>query len=338
MKKKSEFTELLIYTSPQGKVKVEVVLHNENIRLPQKRIAELFGVDVRTINDHIQNIYKSWELSEDPTIRKNRIVQNEWWRSVKREISFYNLDVIIAVGYRVSGRQATHFRMRATERLKEYIIKWFTMDDERLKNPEYLFGIDYFEEQLARIRDIRSSERRFYQKITDIYAACSADYDSNDEMTKIFFATVQNKLHRAISGQTAAEIISDRVDSKKENMWLTSWKNSPKGKIRKTDVVIAKNYLNEQELIELNHIVFMYLDYAESQARKHKIMLMQDRIEKLDAFLKFNEQEILEDAGRVSHEVAIELAEKEYEKFSFQQDKLYESDFDRLLKKLPQKI
>jgi len=337
MKKKSEFTELLIYIAPQGKIKVEVVLHNENIRLSQKRIAELFGVDVRTINDHIQNIYKSCELNEDSTIRKNRIVQNEWWRSVKREVSFYNLDMIIAVGYRVSSKQATHFRIWATERLKEYIIKWFTMDDERLKNPEYLFGKDYFEEQLARIRDIRSSERRFYQKITDIYVECSADYNSNDEMTKIFFATVQNKLHWAISGQTAAEIISARADSKKENMWLTSWKNWPKGKIRKTDVVIAKNYLDGQELDGLNRIVTLYLEYAESQAKKHKIMYMQDRIQKIDAFLKFTEYDILDNPWKVSHEVAIALAEKEYEKFNIQQDKIYESDFDKLIKTIPKK-
>lgn len=334
MKQQKEFTELLIYTSPQGKVKVEVFLHDENIRLPQKRIAELFWVDRTVITKHLQNIFETWELKENSVSANFAHTAQD---SKTYQTKFYNLDAIIAVGYRVNSRQATHFRMRATERLKEYIIKWFTMDDERLKNPEYLFGKDYFEEQLARIRDIRSSERRFYQKITDIYAACSADYDSNDELTKIFFATVQNKLHRAISGQTAAEIISARVDRKKEHMWLTSWKNSPKGKIRKTDVTIAKNYLDEQELDGLNRIVTLYLEYAESQARKHKIMYMQDWVQKLDAFLKFTEYDILDNPWKVSHEVAVALAEKEYEEYSVQQDKLYESDFDKMIKILPKK-
>ena len=252
----------------------------------------------------------------------------------KYKTTFYNLDAIISVGYRVNSQQATHFRIWATERLKEYIIKGFTMDDERLKNPNNIFGKDYFEEQLARIRDIRSSERRFYQKITDIYSQCSADYNNSTEITKTFFSTVQNKLHWAISRQTAAEIVSKRADSDKENMGLTNWKNAPKGRIRKTDVGIAKNYLSKEELDSLNRIVSMYLDFAENQAQKGIVMNMTDWVKKLDAFLKFNEEAILKDAGKVSHNVALALAEKEYEKYQIIQDKLIESDFDEELKKL----
>ena len=252
----------------------------------------------------------------------------------KYPTKFYSLDAIISVGYRVNSSQATHFRIWATERLKEYIIKGFTMDDERLKNPNNIFGKDYFEEQLARIRDIRSSERRFYQKITDIYAQCSADYNPNEEITKQFFATVQNKLHWAISDQTAAEIIYQRVGSEKPNMGLTTWKNAPKGTIRKTDVSIAKNYLNEKELDGLNRIVTMYLDYAEVQAQKGVVMYMKDWVGKLDAFLQFNEKEVLQDSGKISHEVAVALAESEYEKYRVIQDRMLESDFDREVKKL----
>ncbi|MBN2771785.1 MAG: virulence RhuM family protein, partial [Spirochaetes bacterium] len=255
----NSFTELKIYSSPGGKVKVEVFLKDENLWLTQKRIAELFGVDVTTINEHLKNIYRDGELIEDATVGKFPIVRTEGTREVKRDIQFYNLDAIISVGYRVNSKLATRFRIWATERLKEYIIKGFTMDDERLKNPQYIFGKDYFEEQLARIRDIRSSERRFYQKITDIYARCSADYDKDSEETQEFFAQVQNKLHWAITGKTAAEIISERADSKKENMGLTNWKNSHGGAIRKADVSIAKNYLNEDELDSLNRIVELYL-------------------------------------------------------------------------------
>jgi hypothetical protein len=255
-------------------------------------------------------------------------------KTQESKTKFYNLDAIISVGYRVNSSQATAFRIWATERLKEYIIKGFTMDDERLKNPNTVFGKDYFEEQLARIRDIRSSERRFYQKITDIYAQCSADYRSDTDITQKFFATIQNKLHWAITGQTAAEIIHSRADSGKENMGLTTWKNAPKGKIRKTDAGIAKNYLNENELDGLNRIVTMYLDYAEMQATRGVAMYMKDWIEKLDAFLQFNEQQILRDTGKISHEVALILAESEFEKFDRKQNSLYESDFDKAMKKL----
>jgi len=329
----NSFTEFLLYTTPNGKVRVEIFLRDENIWLTQAKIAELFGVERSVVTKHIQNIFQEGELDKNSTCAKIAQVQNEGQRRVSRDIEFYNLDMIISVGYRVNSAQATHFRIWATERLKEYIIKGFTMDDERLKNPNTIFGHDYFEEQLARIRDIRSSERRMYQKVTDIYAQCSVDYNPNEEITKLFFATVQNKLHFAITGQTAAEIISERVDNKKPNIGLMSWKNSPKGAIRETDVVIAKNYLQEKELDLLNRIVTMYLDYAEMQAKRGILMKMKDWVEKLDSFLKFNEEEILQDKGKISHEVAEELALKEYEKYRIIQDKNYISDFDREVKK-----
>ena len=302
--------------------------------LPEKKISELFDVESNTITYHLKEIYESGELDKDSTTQKIRAVQNEGGRAINRELEFYNLDAIISVGYRVNSAQATQFRIWATERLKEYIIKGFTMDDERLKDPNGFFGHDYFEEQLARVRDIRSSERRMYQKVTDIYAQCSADYDPDEEITKQFFATVQNKLHFAITGKTAAEIIHERVDSKKQNMGLTVWKNAPKGEIRETDVIIAKNYLQEKELDHLNRIVTMYLDYAEMQAGRGVIMYMKDWVAKLDTFLKFNERDILADTGKVSHEVAEALALKEYEKYRVEQDRNYISDFDREVKKL----
>ena len=331
---KEGFNEILLYATPNGKVKVEIYLQNETIWLTQQKIADLFGVDRSVVTKHLANIYSENELNREATCAKIAQVQTEGDRTVNRQIEFYNLDAIISVGYRVNSTQATAFRIWATERLKEYIIKGFTMDDERLKNPINIFGKDYFEEQLARIRDIRSSERRFYQKITDIYTQCSADYTIETQATKDFFATVQNKLHWAITGQTAAELIAARADSKKENMGLTTWKNAPKGSIRKTDVSIAKNYLNEKELDGLNRIVAMYLDYAESQALKGVIMYMKDWIQKLDAFLQFNETAILKHQGKVSHEVALALAESELEKYRIVKDKMIESDFDKEIKKL----
>ncbi|EKE05650.1 MAG: hypothetical protein ACD_19C00186G0003 [uncultured bacterium] len=327
-------SNFLLYTTPNGKIRVEVFLKDENIWLTQEKIAALFGVERSVVTKHIKNIYGSRELDEEATSAKFAQVQTEGSRQVTRSLVFYSLDAIISVGYRVNSVKATHFRIWATERLREYIIKGFTMDDERLKDPHHIFGKDYFEEQLARIRDIRSSERRFYQKITDIYAQCSADYNPNEEITKQFFATVQNKLHWAVARQTAAEIIHARVDSSKPNIGLTNWKNSPKGKIRKTDVGIAKNYLNEKELDHLNRIVTMYLDYAELQASRGQMMYMKDWVKRLNLFLQFNEEEILQDMGKVSHEVAVALAEKEFERYSIMQDKLLESDFDRMVKKL----
>ncbi|NCN25122.1 cell filamentation protein Fic [Candidatus Falkowbacteria bacterium CG10_big_fil_rev_8_21_14_0_10_37_14] len=332
--KHNAFTEFLLYTTPNGKVKVEIFLHNETIWLTQAKIGELFGVDRSVVTKHLQNIYSESELIKKATSAKIAQVQIEGERQVKRDVNFYNLDAIISVGYRVNSAQATRFRIWATQILKEYIIKGFAMDDERLKNPSNIFGQDYFEEQLARIRNIRSSERRFYQKITDIYAQCSADYNPNAEITKTFFATVQNKLHFAISGQTASEIIYHRIDSQKSNLGLTSWKNAPQGAVRKTDVGIAKNYLDEKELDGLNRVVMMYLEYAETQAQKGIIMNMEDWIKKLDAFLQFNERDILQDNGKISHEVALVLAEKEYEKYRIAQDRQLESDFDREVKKL----
>ena len=327
--KQDHFTEFLLYTTPNNKVKVEIFLHNETVWLTQEKIALLFGVKRPAITKHLKNIFESGELNENSvsSILEHTANDNKIYKT-----KFYNLDAIISVGYRVNSRQATQFRIWATQILKEYIIKGFAMDDERLKNPNNIFGKDYFEEQLARIRDIRSSERRFYQKITDIYAQCSANYDPNEEISKQFFATVQKKLHFAISGQTAAEIISQRVSSEKPNMGLTTWKNAPKGAIRKTDVSIAKNYLNAKELDGLNRIVTMYLDYAEMQTQKRIVIYMEDWVEKLDAFLKFNEKEILQNSGKISHEVAIALAESEYEKHRVVQDRMFESDFDRTVK------
>jgi hypothetical protein len=312
-------------------VRVEIFLHDENIWLTQKLIALLFDCSSDNVSLHLKNIFESGELDEQAVTEEFSVTASD---GKKYRTKHYNLDAIISVGYRVNSAKATQFRIWATERLREYIIKGFTMDDDRLKNPDGFFGHDYFEEQLARIRNIRSSERRMYQKITDIYAECSADYSSESDITKQFFATVQNKLHFAITGKTAAEIVYGRADSKEPNMGLTVWKNSPKGQIRETDVVIAKNYLNERELDLLNRIVTMYLDFAELQAKRGIMMYMKDWVEKLDAFLRFNEQQILGDAGVVSHEVAEALALKEYEKFRRAKDRDYISDFDREVKRI----
>ena len=289
--------DFLIYRDSNNDVKVNVMLINNDIWLTQNLIAELFGVERSTITEHINNILKSGELREETSVGISDI------SSGGRKPKIYNLDMIIAIGYRVNSKKATNFRIWATKVLKEYMIKGFVMDDERLKNPNYIFGDDYFEEMLERIKNIRSSERRFYQKITDIYCSCSIDYDCNSEITKDFFKKVQNMLHYGITGYTAAEIIYNRVDSKKENMGLTSWKNSPDGPIYKYDVDIAKKYLTEKELTDLNRIVTMYLDYAELQAENHNAMTMQDWIEKLNAFLKFNEKDILHNAGKISAKV-----------------------------------
>ena len=334
---KDEITDFLLYNSPNGDVRVEVFLHHETVWLTQQKISDLFGVVKSTISDHVKNIFENGELEKEATVRNFRTVQKEGNRDVSRELEYYNLDVIIAVGYRVNSKRATQFRIWATKVLKEFIIKGFAMDDQRLKNPNNPFGKDYFDEQLERIRDIRSSERRFYQKITDIYSECSADYDSKSQMTKGFFAVVQNKLHFAIHKHTAPELIMERADSKKERMGLTSWKNAPKGKIRKPDVSIAKNYLNEDEMDTLNRIVTMYLDYAELQAKKQKIMYMEDWVQKLNVFLQFNERDILEHAGKITTQIAKEFAESEFEKYRIIQDKLFESDFDKLVKQTVKK-
>ena len=290
--------DFLIYKDDNGDVKVSVMLINHDLWLTQNLMSELFDTSRRNIGLHLQNIYFDRELDESSTKKEIFLVQNEGERRVKRKTLVYNLDAIIAVGYRVNSKKATNFRIWATKVLKEYMIKGFVMDDERLKNPNYIFGEDYFDELLERIRNIRSSERRFYQKITDIYSQCSIDYDKDSEITKTFFKTVQNKLHFAVTGNTAAEIIYNRANADKENMGLTNWKNSPDGPIYKYDVVVAKNYLNEKELKDLNRIVTMYLDYAEMQAENHNAMTMKDWTQKLNAFLKFNGREILHDAER----------------------------------------
>lgn len=323
--------EFLLYKTDKGDIKVDVLLQNETIWLPQKGIAQLFGCSTDNVSLHFKNIFAEGELEPNSVIEEISATASDG-KSYKTK--FYNLDAIIAVGYRVNSKQATQFRIWATNVLKEFIIKGYTMDVERLKNPQPIFGQDYFKEQLEKIRDIRSSERRFYQKITDIYAECSIDYDYNSETTKEFFATVQNKLHWAITKQTAAEIIVSRANHEKEKMGLTNWKNSPIGKIRKSDVSIAKNYLTEEELKPLNRIVSMYLDYAEDQAEQGNVMTMKDWAEKLNAFLQFNQKDILQNAGNVTAAIAKEFAENEFEKYKPIQDKLFESDFDKEIKKL----
>ena len=317
--------EILLYTGSGGAIRVEVLFEDESFWLTQKRLAELFEVTVPTINEHLKNIFKTSELVEDAVIRKFRMTADDGKSYLT---SFYNLDAIIAVGYRVNSRQATQFRIWATSVLREFIVKGFVLDDERLKQGKK-FGKDYFDELLERIREIRASERRFYLKITDIYEQCSIDYRKDDSLTETFFKTVQNKLHWAITGKTAAELISARADASKPNMGLQTWKKAPGGKILKSDVITAKNYLAENEIKALERIVSMYLDYAENQAARQIPMKMSDWIAKLDAFLVFNEYEILQDAGKVSHAVAKVLAEKEYETFRVIQDRTFESDFER---------
>ena len=322
--------EIILYTSPEGNKRVAVYYQGETVWLTQKQLADLFDVDVRTISDHLQTIFQTGELSQESVIRKIRITASDGKAYLT---NLYSLDAIIAVGYRVNSVQATRFRIWATQTLREFIIKGFVLDDERLKQGKR-FGVDYFDELLERIREIRASERRFYQKITDIYQQCSIDYDKDAEVTLLFFKTVQNKLHWAITGKTAAEIIAERAKATKPHMGLTTWKNAPKGKIHKSDVSIAKNYLEENEIKGLERIVSMYLDYAENQAARQIPMKMTEWVKKLDAFLQFNEYDILNNAGRVSHEIAKTLAEQEYEKFRVKQDRTFESDFDREVKKL----
>lgn len=326
--------EILLYKTDNEEVKVEILLHNENLWLTQAKMTELFDVQKAAISKHLKNIFESGELDEKVVVSKmetttphGAIVGKEQTKLT----NIYNLDAIIAVGYRINSKKATMFRIWATKVLKEYIVKGFVMNDERLKDPQNFFGKDYFEEQLERIREIRASERRFYQKITDIYAKCSADYSLDSQITQDFFATVQNKLHCAVTHQTAAEIIYSRADSKKLNMGHTTWKNAPNGDIRKPDVSIAKNYLSQDEIKSLNEIVTMYLDYAERQAKRGQVMYMKDWVQKLNAFLQFNEEDVLQDKGKVTHEIAKAFAENEFEKFRIIRDATYKSDFDKLM-------
>ena len=338
MKKDQEITirssaaEYLTYIAATGSnaESIEMRYEDENIWLTQKMMATLYDVDVRTINEHVKKIYLDSELQEEATIRNFRIVQNEGNRQVSRKINHYNLQMIIAVGFKVNNERAIQFRKWANAIVKDYTIQGWVMDDERLKNGGSLLTEKYFEHLLERIREIRISERKFYQKITDIYAT-ALDYDKSSKTTKQFFANVQNKLHWAIHQHTAAELIVERADSEKPHMGLTSWENYPDGKIQKYDVSIAKNYLAEDELQGLRRIVTMYLDYAEHQASRHIPMTMEDWADRLNRFLEFNEHEILTDSGRVTHEIAKAFAESEFEKYRVIQDRLYESDFDRFV-------
>lgn len=322
--------DLILYQSENTNKSIEVLYDNEDFWLTQKTMAELFNVKPNTISYHLNEIYESKELIKNSTNRKIRQVQKEGNRNVEREFDFYSLDAIIAVGYRVNSKEATDFRIWATNTLKEYIKKGFVLNTELLKNGPK-FGKDYFDELLVKIKEIRASERRFYQKITDIYKECSYDYDKNSEITKEFYKNVQNKLHFAITGMTAPEIIYNRADSKKDYMGLQTWKNAPDGKILETDVVIAKNYLSEEEIQELNNLVSMYLDFAERQVKLGHIISMQEWKEKLEMFLNLNEYNILKDNGKIKREIADKLALDEYEKYRVVQDQKYISDFDELV-------
>lgn len=319
--------DLILYQSENTNKSIEVLYDNEDFWLTQKTMAELFNVKVNTINYHLKEVFNSNELKENSVIRKIRVTASD---GKDYNTNFYCLDAIIAVGYRVNSKEATDFRIWATNTLKEYIKKGFVLNSEFLKNGPK-FGKDYFDELLVKIKEIRASERRFYQKITDIYKECSYDYDKNSETTKEFYKNVQNKLHFAITGMTAPEIIYKRVDSKKDYMGLKTWKNAPDGKILETDVVIAKNYLSEEEIKELNNLVSMYLDFAERQVTLGHIISMQEWKEKLEMFLNLNEYNILKDNGKIKREIADKLALDEYEKYRVVQDQKYISDFDELM-------
>ncbi len=325
---KDELTKFLLYVSPNGDIKVEAFLHNENIWLTQKKITELFGVVKSTISEHLTNIFESHELDENSVVRNFRTTAED---GKKYEVKFYNLDAILSVGYRVNSSQATQFRIWASKTLKEYIIKGFTMDDERLKNGRY-FGKDYFKELLERVRSIRTSERRIYLQITDIFAECSIDYDKNSATAKDFFATVQNKFHFAITGNTAAEIIYKKVSAQKEKMGLLSWKNSPKGRILKSDTTIAKNYLEENEIKRLERTISSYFDYIERMIETRVTFTMNKLAKSINDFLQFNKYDILEGKGTISHTKAEQKAFAEYNEFNKTQK--IDSDFEEQIKKL----
>ncbi|MFA5238018.1 MAG: virulence RhuM family protein [Methanoregula sp.] len=329
--------EFLIFTSTASEESIEVRYEDETIWLSQKMMAALFDVSVPTINFHLKKIYESGELTRNATVRKFLTVRSEGDRDISRNLEYYSLDTIISVGYRINSKRATQFRQWATQVLREFAIKGYVLDKKRMENGTFL-GEDYFERLLAEIREIRLSERRFYQKITDIYAT-SIDYNRDAPTTRDFFAAVQNKLHFAIHGHTAAELIVTRADSRNDHMGLTTWENSPDGKILKTDVVVAKNYLTPQELGSLGRLVNAWLDLAEDRARRQIPMTMEDWAKRLDRFLLFDDRNLLEDGGKVAAEMAKEFAETEFEKYRIVQDRLYKSDFDRMLKetKLPDK-
>lgn len=324
---------IILYNTPTGNVKVEVLFNNETFWLTQKRMAELFGVEVPAISKHLKNIFEEKELQEIAVVSKMETTANDGKIYLT---NFYNLDAIIAVGYRVNSKEATQFRIWATQTLKEFIIKGFVLNDDMLKNGKP-FGKDYFDELLERIREIRSSERRLYQKLGDIFEQCSADYNKDSDETQLFYKTVQNKLHFAITGKTAAEIIYTRANKSKDNMGLSTWKNVPGGKILKSDVSVAKNYLQENEIGDLNLLVSAFLDLAEFQARRSQLMNMKDWLERTNKFLESNSLEVLPNAGTISHEQAIDKAHTEYEQFRIEQDKKFVSEMDKALKKLNKK-
>jgi len=330
---RSSAAEYLTFVAASGKGGVEAVYADENIWLTQKMMGVLYDVETHTINYHLKKVFADSELEEDSVIRNFRITAAD---GKNYNTKHYNLSAIIAVGYKVNSERAVQFRKWATTIIQEFTIKGFTMDDERLKNDGSVLGKQYFEEQLQRIREIRLSERKFYQKITDIYAT-SIDYDLTALSTKRFFAMVQNKLHWAIHGQTAAEVIVDRADHNKDNMGLTTWKDAPKGKIQKFDVSVAKNYLSENEMAQLQRLVSAYLDVAEDMALRQIPMTMQDWEKRLNRFIEATDREILQDAGKVTAEIAKAHAESEFEKYRIIQDRLFESDFDRMIKQLEQK-
>lgn len=332
---RSSTAEFLIFTAQSGEKGIEVRYEDNTIWLTQKLMAVLFGVTVPTINEHLKHIYAQGELNREATIRKFLMVQTEGAREVSRKVDFCNLDVIISVGYRVNSVRATQFRQWATQILRDFAIKGYVLDKKRMENGSFL-GEDYFEHLLEEIREIRLSERRFYQKITDIYAT-SMDYNKDAPTTRDFFAKVQNKLHFAIHGHTAAELIVKRADANEEHMGLTSWENSPEGKILKTDVAVAKNYLSQDELGSLGRVVNAYLELAEDRARRKIPMTMEDWAKRLDKFLEFDEREILHNSGKVTADIAKDSAESEFEKYRVVQDRLFESDFDRVIEELEQK-
>lgn len=323
---------IAIYTNANGEVRIEMLVQNETLWLTQQKIAELFGVERSVVTKHLGNIYESGELSKDPTSAKIAQVQNEGKRKVTRQIEYYNLDAIISVGYRVNSSKATQFRIWATQVLKEYMIKGFAMDDDRLKQAKNTFGKDYFKELLERVRSIRTSERRIYQQVTDIFAECSIDYDPQSPITKKFYANVQNKFHYAITGKTAAEIIYQKANSGAENMGLTTWKNAPNGRILKSDTSIAKNYLEEKEIKQLERTVTSYFDYIEGLIERENTFTMDSLAKSVNKFLEFNEYKVLEGAGKRSKKQAEEKAFSEYDKFNRTQS--IESDFDRMVKGL----
>lgn len=325
-------TNFLFYASSDGDVRVQVIAEDETVWASQRGMAEIFGVEVATISYHLKGVFESGELDEEATVRSFLTVREEGARQVSRNIDYYSLDAIISVGYRVNSVNATQFRIWASGVLKEYLVKGFALNDDRLKQGNQLFGKDYFEELLERIREIRASERRFYQKVTDVFAQCSVDYDKASEAAYLFYASVQNKFHFAIHGKTASELILERSDASKPHMGLTSWKNDKSGgKVLKTDVSTAKNYLSEPEIRSLNRLVSQYLDFAEGLAERRKVMTMADWIGKLDGFLRFNEYEVLGNAGKISADVAKKKAEEEYAKFRIVQDREFKSDFDKMI-------